>query len=86
MTDKLVVHYRAVAPNLPLEVNYRYALYPVDHPSPFVSNTCICYTSKVVDFDIETGIIETLNTIYTPLDSDALSDFKKNVKNKTSTT
>ena len=83
MTDKLVVHYRAVAKDCPLAVGLRYALYPTDHPSPFVSNSCICFTSQVVDFNRKTGIIETLNTIYTPLDSDALSDFRKNFKEKT---
>ena len=43
-------------------------LYPVDHPDTTnVSNTTVARTSKVVSWNKETGVIETLNTIYTPI-------------------
>jgi len=43
-------------------------LTPVDHPDTLnVSNTRPVMTSTVVSWDKETGIIETLNTIYKPL-------------------
>lgn len=43
-------------------------LCPVDHPDTVnVSNTKPVMTSTVVSWDKETGIIETLNTIYKPI-------------------
>lgn len=41
-------------------------LKPINHTSPHVSNTKTVRTSNVVRVDLETGEIETLNTIYKP--------------------
>lgn len=41
-------------------------LFPIDHPSPLVTNTGPVRTSYVVAYDKETGTLETENTIYTP--------------------
>ena len=45
-------------------------LYPIDHPNhvpgQHVSNTKRARTSTVVAVDIESGMVETLNTIYLP--------------------
>jgi len=41
-------------------------VWPVDHTSPFVSNEQVAVTSKVISHDPETGVFETLNSIYKP--------------------
>ena len=52
-------------------------VYPVDHTSPLVSNTKACLTSPVIFIDTESGEFHTLNSIYKPIDGDALESFKK---------
>lgn len=41
-------------------------VYPIDHPSPEVSNAGFVWTSPVVAHDITSGVFETRNTIYKP--------------------
>ena len=41
-------------------------VYPLDHTSPYVSNTKLVKTSKVVFYNETTGEFETLNTLYKP--------------------
>jgi len=48
-------------------------LWPMDHPDKeHVSNQSYVLTSKVLHLDVETGIVETLNTVYKPNKNDAL--------------
>lgn len=48
----------------------RALLYPMDHPDSLrVSNTTLILTSKVINFDRDTGILETENSLYTPYPS-----------------
>jgi hypothetical protein len=67
MTEKKRVHYDSTF------TPYKYfgngvILKPLDHPdSENVSNTCPVRTSAVINWDKETGIIETQNTIYIPV-------------------
>lgn len=42
-------------------------LTPIDHTSDLVSNTKLVRTSKVVSYDEATGRLETLNSIYVPV-------------------
>lgn len=76
LTGKKVVRYRAVAINWPPVVGHGYALYPVDHPSIYVSNSSICYTSNVVAIDFDTGRIETIYTVYIPEKDDIINDLR----------
>lgn len=41
-------------------------LHPLDHDSPLVSNTTVAMTSRVVAHDLQSGRIETENTVYIP--------------------
>jgi hypothetical protein len=41
-------------------------VFPIDHPSPFVSNTRTCITTKVRTYNEETGVFTTQNTRYVP--------------------
>jgi len=42
-------------------------LWPIDHPdTEWVSSDSYSLTSKVMEFDFDSNIIETLNTIYKP--------------------
>lgn len=43
-------------------------LFPVDHPGPHVSNTKYTRTSVVQSYDPATGVIETMNSIYRPME------------------
>lgn len=65
--DKPIVHYQGPA----VAHGDRAFLLPVDHPNHLpdhsVSNTKPVTTSKVVSWDKATGVIETANTIYTPV-------------------
>lgn len=61
---KPTVHYKEVSAIVIGESTY---VFPVDHPSSYVSNTTYTRTSKVVAHDPETGRFETKNTIYVPL-------------------
>ncbi len=76
--NKKTVRYSDVEPGIKIQVGQRYQLYPVDHTSPFVSNTRWCSTSPVVSFNRKTGEIETCYSIYMPNDADALKSFRKN--------
>lgn len=61
-TDKAVEIFRNCGPN-----NGCCAmLYPLDHPSPSVSNLAPVVTSDLVAFEVISGRIETQNTIYMP--------------------
>ena len=65
--DKPVVRYRGTAT---AAIGRSAFLHPIDHPNHLrghdVSNTRVVRTSAVIDFDAETGRIETMNTIYLP--------------------
>ena len=65
--NKPVVHYRELC--FPPVIGESAALYPVDHPSPYVSNTRVATTSAVVSYDEATGELETENTIYMPTEA-----------------
>ena len=41
-------------------------VFPIDHPSPLVSNQKFIHTSEVVYYSKSTGIFETHNTKYVP--------------------
>ena len=75
-TGKQIVRYRAVAMNWPPIVGSGYGLYPIDHPSPRVSNSAICYTSNIVAIDYDTGRIETQNTVYVPGNGDVIKHLR----------
>jgi hypothetical protein len=43
-------------------------LFPIDHPdTERVTNSMHVITSRVIHWDHSTGVIETMNSIYTPL-------------------
>ena len=67
MHSKQVVHYIDL---IRCEVGLRATLIPVDHPSNLVVNGERSITSMVLSYDRETGIIETMNTIYKPVRSE----------------
>lgn len=41
-------------------------LFPINHDNGLVSNKKFARTTPVVDYDINTGVVETENTIYVP--------------------
>ena len=47
-------------------------VFPVNHPSMFVSNEGLAITSTVLKHDKKTGEFETRNTIYKPLSKSQL--------------
>jgi hypothetical protein len=49
-----------------IEVGKGGCVYPINHPSSWVSNTSLCYTSTIVRKEAN-GEFETLNTIYKPV-------------------
>lgn len=62
--NKPTVHYLGT----PINLMNKAILHPVDHPDHLnVSNTKEVVTSDVVSWCIESGRIETKNTIYIPL-------------------
>lgn len=65
--SKPIVRYRGAAQ---VVVGRSAILHPVDHPNHLpghnVSNARQVRTSAVIDFNSETGYIETMNTIYMP--------------------
>jgi acyl dehydratase len=63
MNNKPVVKYQAVL-STPPKVGTKYFIRPINHPSPFVSNTTIALTSTVLTSDDKTWNFETNNTIY----------------------
>lgn len=77
--EKKIVHYSSVIPSMKLILGYPIFVNPVDHTSPLVSNTKACLTSPVVFIDAESGEFHTLNSIYRPIDSNALESFKKTI-------
>lgn len=67
MSIKKVVHYVGT----PTIVGNRAILTPVDHPDGGnVSNYRPAMTSCIVRHDLVTGVIETQNTVYQPLEKD----------------
>jgi hypothetical protein len=42
-------------------------IWPINHPSPLVSNRDVAITSKVTAYNADTGVFETENTIYEPV-------------------
>lgn len=64
--NKQVVHYVA---GTATKIGNNAHLIPIDHPdTENVSNQHYVRTSQVVGWDQETGVIETLNTIYRPME------------------
>ena len=63
---KATVHYRPSQYDL-IKVGASATVFPIDHTSPFVSNEKVCFTSTVQSYNRETGVFETLNSIYKPL-------------------
>ena len=59
---KQIVHYVGT----PTLMDGYALLTPIDHPSELVSNTRQVRTSSVVNVDPQSGVIETMNTIYRP--------------------
>ena len=47
-----------------IQVGMSALIHPIDHPSYRVSNGSLTQTSTVLSYDEETGVFETLNTIY----------------------
>lgn len=67
MSIKKVVHYVGT----PSIMGNRAILTPVDHPDgENVSNYRPATTSRIVRHDPVTGVIETQNTVYQPLEKD----------------
>lgn len=65
MKEKPIVHYRTYETYI--RVGLSAYVYPVDHyATDRVSNESIAITSVVLSYDKDTGIFETLNTIYKP--------------------
>ena len=63
---KQVVHYSEIAPTH-ISEGSRVFLVPIAHPDTTnVTNGNLVYTSPVVSYEEETGIIETANTVYVP--------------------
>ena len=60
---KPVVKYKHDLNNF-IELGMNALVFPLDHPSPYVSNQYLVRTSKVIKLDKETGNFETVNTIY----------------------
>lgn len=61
--NKKVVHYTPSELQL-ISKGVPALVFPVDHPSPLVSNTKMVKTSLVHSYNPTTGEFETLNTIY----------------------
>lgn len=49
-----------------LELGQSALVFPVDHPSPLVSNKKWILTSPVIKIEDDGQVFETLNTIYAP--------------------
>lgn len=65
---KPIVEYSELQTTLdPETIGKSVVLFPHTHTSPFVSNTKLAITSRVVSYT-EDGTIETENTIYVPRD------------------
>jgi len=60
---KPVVKYKHDLNNF-IQVGMSAYVFPLNHPSKYVSNQFLVKTSKVISFDKETGNFETMNTIY----------------------
>ena len=60
---KPVVKYKHDLNNF-IQVGMSAYVFPLNHPSKYVSNQFLVKTSKVISFDKETGDFETMNTIY----------------------
>jgi hypothetical protein len=68
-TQKKVVHYVG-KPMFYGELKHGAWLYPMDHPdNENVTNMKQARTSSVLSYDPITGRLETLNTVYVPLES-----------------
>ena len=67
--NKPIVHYRKDCV-VKVAVGIGAIVTPVDHTNhvegQHVSNERPCWTSKVLSYDKETGVFETMNTIYQP--------------------
>lgn len=62
--NKRVVHYTPCA-NDYIVLGAGAIVVPIDHPSSYVDNGCVCYTTKVVSLS-DNGEFETKNTKYIP--------------------
>ncbi len=63
---KPIVHY---TPNEIQSINLGLPAYvfPIDHPGDLVSNEKFIRTSRVIAYDKQTGVFETMNSVYKPL-------------------
>jgi hypothetical protein len=63
-----VVHYDPKKEDTFIEKGKAARVYPLDHPSPFVSNDANrpCITTRVKSYNASTGIFTTQNTKYVP--------------------
>ena len=66
------VHYDPSKPTF-IKVGKPAAVYPLDHPSPFVSNMTVAHTTRVTSYNPETGVFVTRNTKYVPKEPDSQS-------------
>jgi len=66
---KKIVHYKPSRLDL-IREGLHARVFPIDHPSIFVSNTAYVETSVVIKHNSETGEFETLNSIYKPVKDD----------------
>ena len=62
---KATVHYRPSQWDI-IKVGCSATVFPVDHTSPWVSNTKVCFTSAVQSLGPGEGEFETMNSIYKP--------------------
>jgi hypothetical protein len=66
--SKPIVHYdRDASMKSTIRVGNSAIVRPLDHTSEWVSNTQLIATSSVVKNNNKTGIFETLNSIYVPI-------------------
>lgn len=73
---KPTVEYSSLQTTLdPETIGKSVVLFPHTHTSPFVSNTKLAITSRVVSYT-EDGTIETENTIYVPRDKQESSSIQ----------
>lgn len=78
---KQIVLYNRSEGYLGIKVGSNARIYPINHPSPLVSNHEIVTTSTVLNVD--GAVFETRNTIYVPLRIDTVSSLQ-NIMNEAS--
>ena len=63
MFGKKIVEYIEVSE---VQVGHSAFVVPTNHPSEWVNNNETARTSEVISFHKDTGVFETINTIYKP--------------------